>query len=299
MPLTWSSLKAEENDLSLEELKDFLPEFEKEPFQLDGEENERFDVIVNSETRVPIQTCSKRYSLVQHTELLEQVERIIEEIDKIGAVADKESITTHVSKNTERLWIECKFPETKFNPGDGNPIELRLHGFNSVDLSIPFEITFGYWRQICSNGMMAMEKGTSFRHRHTPNLDGDVIARIAEDLWNSTFMDAEKYEEFFGQPIEVESEVIQHWIDSTMNNAWGLKTASRIYNIMKTGQDGKCSYPEGGKVRGMKPTELDFEPEMSVPGSNPAENMYDVVNGLVHIRPILKIVLRKCVNFPI
>ena len=41
MPLTWSSLKAQKREMSFDELTDFLPEFEKRPFQLGGEENER------------------------------------------------------------------------------------------------------------------------------------------------------------------------------------------------------------------------------------------------------------------
>ena len=276
MSVTWSSLKASERNMSLNQLREFLPEFEKVPFQFEGEENERFDMIVNNDTNVPINTCSKRYSLVQHHQLIDQVDRILEEITP---EADKDNVTVHVSKNCERLWLECIFPDCEFDPGDTNPIQLRLHAFNSVDLSIPFEITFGWWRQICKNGMMAMKKGTSFRHRHTPNLDSETIARVAEDLWNSAFMDTEKYKEFFGQPIEVDSDVIHNWINATINNAWGLRNAGRIYNILKSGYDGEVSYPESGKVRGMKPTDLEFTPHNRVPGSPAAKNMYDVVNA--------------------
>ena len=60
-------------------------------------------------------------------------------------------------------------------------------------------------------------------------------------------MDTEKYKGYFGKPVNVESEVIHNWINKTMNAYWGLKTAGRLYNIMKTGRDGKCFYPEGRK----------------------------------------------------
>ena len=277
MNQTWSSLKAEERIIPFSEINDYLPNFKKIPFQFDGEENDRFQMIVNSEDNFPINTCSKRYSLIQHQELVEQVERIIEEIEP---VIDEEQTVIHTSKNKERLWIECSFPDCEFDPGDGNPIELRLHAFNSVDLSIPFEITFGWWRQICSNGMMAMESGTSFRHRHTPNLDSESISQVAEELWSSAFMDTEKYQELHSIPIKVESDLIENWINSTVNKTWGLQNASRIYHIMKSGHDGNPSYPEGGKVRGINPTELDFESERLVPGSGIAENMYDVINAV-------------------
>lgn len=276
MPQTWSSLKAEESVIHFDDIGEHLPKFDKVPFQNGVEVNDRFDMVVNKETQFPINTCSKRYSLIQHQELLDQVDKIIDEIDH---EADKDNSIVRVSKNKERLWLECSFPDSKFDPGDGHPIELRIWGFNSVDLSIPFEITFGYYRQICSNGMIAMERGTSFRHRHTPNLDSEIISKVAEDLWNSAFMDTEKYQKYYNEKIEVESEVIQDWINSTMNRAWGLNTAGRVFNIMKTGMDGKCSYPEGGKTRGMLPTELEFEADKPVPGSAIAENMYDVVNA--------------------
>ena len=277
MSLTWSSLKAEEREIPFEDINNFLPEFEKVPFQFESQENERFDMIVNKETNVPINTCSKRYSLIQHHQLIDQVDKILEEITP---VVDKDNTKIHVSKNRERLWIECSFPDSQFDPGDNYPIELRLHAFNSVDLSIPFEITFGWWREVCKNGMMALKRGTSFRHRHTPNLDSESISSVAEDLWNSAFMDIEKYKGFFGQPIKVESDVIQRWVNATVNNKWGLNTAGRVYNIMKTGYDGKCSYPEGGKTLGMNPTDLEFNAERIVPGSKVAENMYDVVNAV-------------------
>lgn len=276
MALTWSSLPAEQLDMPFEQITNFLPEFEKVPFQYQGEENDRFDMIINTETNVPINNCSKRYSLVQHHQILTQVDRILNEIEPD---ADRSNTTIKVSRNHERLWVECKFPECHYDPGDKHLIELRLHAFNSVDLSIPFEITFGWYRQICENGMMAMERGTSFRHRHTPNLDSESIARVAEDLWNSAFMDTEKYKKLFGQKIEAEGEVIQNWIDRTVDSTWGLNIAARVYNIIRTGYDGTVHYPEGGKIRGIKPTDLEFAPQKQVPGSKPAENMYDVVNA--------------------
>lgn len=298
MDLTWSSLPAKQLNLPFDKLLDFLPDFEKVPFQYEGKENDRFDTIINCRTNVPINNCSKRYSLIQHHQLITQVDRILEEIEPN---VDKSNVTVKVSKNFERLWIECKFPECLYDPGDGNEIELRLHAFNSTDLSIPFEITFGWYREICSNGMIAMERGTSFRHRHTPNLSEESISRIAEDLWNSAFMDTERYSQLLGQPVEAEGEVIQNWIDRTVNSSWGLNMAGRVYNIVRTGYDGTVSYPEGGKVRGIKPTDLEFTPERKVPGSNPAENMYDVVNAASWIsshQPNLKDRIKRMRQLP-
>jgi hypothetical protein len=57
----------------------------------------------------------------------------------------------------------------------------RINSLNSVDTSTVLEITFSWYRLICSNGMMFGLKDSQLRRRHIQSLDPEDIARYLKE----------------------------------------------------------------------------------------------------------------------
>jgi hypothetical protein len=70
-----------------------------------------------------------------------------------------------LSEYGERMHWSCAVPNMDFDPGDHYPLVLRINCLNSVDTSTVLEITFSWYRLICSNGMM-LERVCVFLRRH-------------------------------------------------------------------------------------------------------------------------------------
>ena len=67
----WGRLPVYRRDISLADVQNFLPMFSRQPFANDNYENDFLDVISrepfgSDEGRYPIATVSKKYTLVQH-----------------------------------------------------------------------------------------------------------------------------------------------------------------------------------------------------------------------------------------
>ena len=56
------------------------------------------------------------------------------------------------------MWLRVRFPQYSFDPGDRNKMFLELSVFNSVDRSLVFGFEGGWYRQVCANGMVALER---------------------------------------------------------------------------------------------------------------------------------------------
>ncbi len=41
-----------------------------------------------------------------------------------------------------------------YNPGDRKPIATRIEMVNSMDRTLPFRLTIGYFRFVCANGLV-------------------------------------------------------------------------------------------------------------------------------------------------
>ena len=77
----------------------------------------------------------------------------------------------------------------------------------------------------------------------------------------------------------VGSNVIEDWIDATVNDEWGTRTAARAYHIVRTGKDGEVNILEANDNK-KTPHKVSVTSKIDVPGSEPAENALDVVHAL-------------------
>lgn len=280
--LSWYGQKVFVYEEGLEKLSKRLPVFDRQPFKVGKNENTYYDVIISNLPKksrvvsVPVSIVSKKYQLLQHTDVFKLViDTIAEmEIDCRGLRSKLE-----MTEYGERIRLILTFPSLYIDPGDKNNLELQLICFNSVDKSRAFEIYLGWYRLICSNGLLYGEGIDNYRRIHQWPLHPK---EIAEHLQKQMFyIEKEKnfYEDLYYQQIS--DELFIKLVNGPLVKAWGAYNAARLYHICRTGHDGILDKSVGKVRKGMEPTEYPLVSSIQVPGSpKMARNKFDVLQAL-------------------
>ena len=163
---------------TLAEIRQYVPSFERRSFGLtqpnsdSSRLNERLDTIVRlpvegDETFIPIGIVSKEYVLVPHDAVLDFATNALK-AEKIAPDDLKSELT--MIEYGERMALTVYLPNKfSFDPGDG-PMALRLECFNSVDGSSRFRALMGWFRLVCSNGLIIGVTRSGVRRRHSGDL---------------------------------------------------------------------------------------------------------------------------------
>ncbi len=182
------------------------------------------------------------------------------------------------------MWLQMRFPEAqRFDPGDGHPLTLQFHALNSVDRSTPLTFEFGWYRLICSNGLMRLNSGNKFCRRHTISLTPESLVEYLNKIIIETESETETYKKWQQQPVKIDdhSHPLENWVDTVVTNKWGNVLAARTYHILKTATDGKVNHKDlKNRDRRKTPHKIRVIPKLKVPGAQPVKNVYDVANTL-------------------
>jgi hypothetical protein len=148
--------------------------------------NARLDTIVRlpfgeDNTVIPIGVVSKDYALVPHTVILDKVS---EALDATKIALSDVKAELKITEYGERMALSVYLPDQyRFDPGDGNPMTLRLECLNSVDGSTRFRALMGWFRFVCSNGLIVGVTRSDMRRRHVGDLHiEDIDAVLASGL---------------------------------------------------------------------------------------------------------------------
>jgi hypothetical protein len=273
---TWNGAKVLEHTGKVAALYSKLPVFSRQPFRIGEEENRFKDEIRReplsiSENAIPIATVSKDYSLIQHRDVLASVFRALKLIQIDISELDS---TLLLSEYGERMQWSCNLPAFDFDPGDNCPIALRINCLNSVDTSTLFDISFGWFRLVCSNGMMYGLKESRFRRRHVQSLDpGGIAAYLQEELAQMPEQEG-VYKGGLEHPVEPSH--LKSWVDGQLADTWGPHAAARVWNIITEGFDGEVE-----QARNLKPHQLPITNTNEVPGAcAPVRNLFHVSQAL-------------------
>ena len=305
--MRWTGRIVREHENYFDEIRDVVPYFDRQPFTMNGVQNERLDTIIRipidtHDNPVPVATVSKSYSLVQHREVLDAVRTAFEDLSYNTANAKCSLLLTEYD---ERMWLRIRFPEAHtFDPGDGQPLTLEFHALNSVDRSTTLTFEFGWYRLVCSNGMMRLNSGNRFRRRHTTSLAPGKLVEYLGSTIADTEAEKETYTRWQQQIVRINTDphILENWIDATVTNEWGRQLAARTYNILRTATDGKVNHDDlrDPKLR-KTPHKIHVRPKIQVPGARPIENVYDVANALSWIsshQPTLQTRYRRMMEVP-
>jgi hypothetical protein len=270
----WSSLNVALHTGSIADIAPHIPAFERR-----ASANRRLDWIVRSATSdktstpAPVATVSKRYALVQHTDVIDSIKTALEDAEISPADVHADLCLTEYG---ERMALSLRLPERfSFDPGDGHALALRFECLNSVDGSTRLRALLGWYRHICTNGLIVgtTQHDVRVRHAGPAALDGVGAALRAglvtagneqKDLcaWRKTRVD----------PMRVAD-----WIDNAVRERWGFKAAARAWHIVRTGADATVDAP----YKGRQPTTIRTRSLDAVPGAPPeSHNLFDVSQAL-------------------
>lgn len=265
---------------TLSDISQYVPEFERRCFALtqSGTEqtrlNEHLDTIVRKPTEgdpsfVPIGVVSKGYSLVPHTEVIAIATKALKSSNVPPSDVKAELMITDYG---ERMALSLYLPEKySFDPGDGHPMALRLECFNSVDGSTRFRALMGWFRFVCSNGLIIGVTRTDVRRRHVGDIRlSDISQVLASGIEDS---ETEKRNFEWWRRKKVVQVQLAGWIEKGLRKGLGFKAAARAYRISQTGHDAEVL----GPYKGNTPITVPVRQGASVPGTpTKSQTIYDV-----------------------
>jgi hypothetical protein len=265
---------------SLDAVREWLPVFDRRPFAMHrrggvpAPANPRYDAIVRRDgySEMPVGIVSKQYTLVQHTDVLDTV---VQELRGVDIEAEAVKARLELTEYGERMALHCFLPRHYYDSGDGHPMELRLTCFNSVEGSLRLCAFLGWFRFVCSNGLIVGQGRVQLRQAHHRGLDlgriGPILRSGLEDVTR------EKRQFSVWQAAQVRRETLAAWVDGPLCERSGALAAARAYHIALTGHDAD-RFLDRWKQR--KPTERRVACGPFVPGAVRASNVYDVSQAL-------------------
>jgi len=190
----------------------------------------------------------------------------------IGQDTQEASAELELTDYGERMALSVYLPEKHwFHPGDGKPMALRLECRNSVDGSTRFKAFLGWFRFVCSNGLVIGVTRFDVRRRHVGDM---ALSDIGRALAGGIRASEEEKRNFIKwRDKAVEPERIRAWVEKDLRKGWGFKAAARAWHIARTGWDGTII----GPYKDRTPTTIEVENASYVPGCPPqALNLYDI-----------------------
>jgi hypothetical protein len=148
---------------TLGELRRQVPgKFTLAPLRHDDKMNPLLQVVCNGDG-MPLGVVSSSYVLVDHGELVEALVHALNQsgLDPAGYPAE-----VYVGDNGARFGLRLVFPDLVYDPGDGHPVAGRVEVLNSVDRSLPLRLVIGFFRFVCSNGLIVGETMTNLLEIH-------------------------------------------------------------------------------------------------------------------------------------
>jgi hypothetical protein len=226
-------------DTTLDAAPSLMPTFDRGPFGA----NRFHDVIerrpIDGADPLQVALVSKQYVLVQHASV---VEAVTAEVAKAGIDPAQVPVRLLISEYGTRIALRATLPENlAFTPDDGHSMALTFECFNSVDGSVPLFAAVGWFRFICSNGLVVGTTSARVRQRHSPPLEIDDVSQVLAEGMESALQDRKSFATW--RSTKIPRGDLEKWVDGPVAGAWGPLAAAGVYGISTTGVDGRPVQP--------------------------------------------------------
>lgn len=210
---------------------------------------------------VPVGIVSGNYTLLQHHEVIDEV---FSTLDQSGFETDSLMAQMDMTPLGERMRLQVVLPEKyHLTISADDHVALRLICNNSVDGSVAFSALTGWFRLICSNGMVVGTTHQRFRQRHNRQMVVSDMMQVLSDGIRSSTKERGLMKKW--QQRILIPETVHHWVDTTLAKQWGVKAAVRALHILTSGFDVHLTDP----FEKRPPTEKSVKIRCTVPGAKP------------------------------
>jgi hypothetical protein len=276
----WLNSPAKVYEGTLSKLRQYIPDFDRRPFAIVQENglpsrvNERLDTIVRMPFEgdaavIPIAVVSRNYVLVSHRDVFEATAKAL---GGQGIDPDEAKAELTITEYGERMRLCIYLPDDySFDLGGSHEMTMRLECFNSVDSSVRFRTLLGWFRFLCSNGVVIGVTQSDFHRRHIGDLNLEDIAEV----FKRDIAEAREERTNLNQwrKIQVPLEKAAAWVANEVRKEWGFKAATRAYHIIRSGHDVAIA----GSYKEQSPLSIPVQVKRRVPGApEKAQNALDI-----------------------
>lgn len=155
---------------------DINPNFDYSPQQ-------EYKILVDiNGTEKEVNSCSEQYHLVPNAEVIKPL---------LAGLKDFDIDVSYTNKNDARFTLDIVFKGSALDIMPGDKILPRLRMNNSYDGRVRYAYMMGFYRMICSNGIVVPVEGfedtnMELKMRHTPSLedyvDTDAIIEMVKSF---------------------------------------------------------------------------------------------------------------------
>jgi hypothetical protein len=253
---SWRSRKVQYYAGDWTSIQAVLPEFDLTPFSAGQDEpaNPFLQTVMRkplsaAERPIPVGTVSHTYSLAPHREVAALCRKAL-----VDAGMEPSDLRYEAGLSELGEWMNFRiyFPDVySFTDAHGNKLDLRLECFNSVDGSSRLVILFGWYRFICSNGLVIGETKIEIKERHGQKLDLESIPERIKPALEAVEADRSRMKKWQSDKVIIED--IATWADNNVSKEWGKKAAARVFHICRVGKDVDIDDPFAGGAATEKP----------------------------------------------
>ena len=178
----WFGEDVDNIDTTLEAAPSLMPTFDRGPFGV----NRFHDVIERRPTDgadpMHIGLVSKQYVLVQHASV---VHAVTAEVTRAGIDPAQVPVSLLMTEYGTRIALRATLPENyAFTPDDGHSMALTFECFNSVDGTVPLFAAVGWFRFVCSNGLVVGATSARCAKDTRRRSKSRRSARCSRTAWN-------------------------------------------------------------------------------------------------------------------
>ena len=265
-------------------MRTVLPEFDLRPFTTgEGEpSNPYLQTVMRrpmsvAERAIPVGVVGRSYSLVPHQKIAELCRS--EVVDNMDCHPGELRYEVGLSELGEWMNFRIYFPSRySFMDDQKGKLDLRIECFNSVDGSCRLVILFGWFRLVCSNGLIIGETKIEIRERHGRDLDLAAVSSRLSDALEYVEEDRGRIETCQKEAVRIDD--VAMWCNAEVSERWGTKAAARVYHICDTGKDVELIDPFAPGSA----TEMPVQYVCAVPSSpSCAKTKYDVLQALSYV----------------
>ena len=239
-------------------LQTVLPEFDLVPFTAGQDEPGnpflrmvRRKPLLATERPIPIGVVSHTYALAPHREVAALCRQGL--INADGIKPDDLRYEVGLSALDEWMHFRIYCPGIySFTGIHETTLDLTLECFNAVDGWAKLVILFGWFRSVCSNGLVIGETKITIRERHGQRLDLAAIPTRIQSAFEAARADCARLKRWQAATVSIES--ISTWVNNAVSKQWGKKAAVRVFHICDAGTDVEITDPFASGPATEKPT---------------------------------------------